>query len=89
MSACRAAASFRVGVELRDRTCGKSVTIYLKPICCAGCRGEMPLTDILTPTGYQKMAAFALAKESFVPQRSKTRLSFVRLGDESLPLEAR
>lgn len=78
-SVCRARASYRVGIELRERRDGVPVTVFVKLICCSCCARRLTKKDVLTKSGFRKMAAFAFEKQRVAAKWSHTRVVFDRL----------
>ena len=78
-SVCRARASFRVGVTLRERRSSPGVTIYVKLICCSACARQLTKNDVLTKTGFRKMASFVFEKHQMTAKWSRTEVAFTPL----------
>jgi len=78
-SVCRARASYRVGVALREQKNGPAVTVFVKLVCCSSCRRSLTKKDVLTRSGFRKMASFAFEKHQMVAKYSRTTLDFDRL----------
>jgi hypothetical protein len=76
---CRAKASFRVGLSLREKKNGFAVVIYTKLICCYSCRRRISKKDVVTKVGFRKMAAFAFAKHQIQAKWGRSRAAFDRL----------
>lgn len=87
-TACRARASWRVGVVLRGKRAHERVTVYVRLICCNVCCKQLEVEDVVNDKGFRHWAPLA-RQHGFRPRRRKTRLTFGRLGDPSLPPEAR
>jgi len=78
-SRCRARASYRIGVQLKERDGGESVTIFVKLMCCSSCRRRLVLPDIVTRRTFEQMASFVYANHRFSPRFNRTQLSFAPL----------
>ena len=84
-SQCQARASYRVGVKLRGKHNRQSMTIWLAPICCNGCRKTMRVDHVVNDRGWQRWFEACQRQEKFRAKRGRTRLTFVRLNDPDLP----
>lgn len=84
MSGCKAAASWVVAFELRDRNGHSSILIDRKLICCSACRREMTVRDVVSRDVFHQMRRTVQRRDGFVAEMSKTRLKFVSLSDPFL-----
>ena len=78
-STCKARASYRVGVTLRERKTGQPVTIYVKLVCCASCGRKLTKEDVLTLAGFRKMSAFVFSEHRISPKWGQTTVELLPL----------
>lgn len=64
---------------MREKKNGFAVVVYTKLICCSSCRSRITKNDVLTDTGFRKMAAFAFVNHQIRPKWSRTNVVFDRL----------